>query len=165
MKRSSWIACLLMVLVPAGLVEASEEALLKNVAVKLEPVLEKLSPKAEVTYPPGSASLVIGYRTQKFKIHGRSMTGEISKEAHDEVGPSFKGFVLKVRLQERGEINQGITPQTLKGPYWQTDIDVTPLKGSGKQAFWGLSYGSRMDPKLLDQIRKVLKGLEGEDAA
>jgi hypothetical protein len=137
---------------------------LKQIANALRPVLEKLEPKADIAYLSSTASLVVGYRSQPYKIHGRSMTGEVSPDAHDEIGPSFKGFVLRVHLQGKGEINQAVTPQTIGEPYWQTYLNVTPIGGTRKQIYWALSYGSRTDATLLSQIRKALNGLERKQA-
>ena len=85
------------------------------------------------------------------------MTGEFSREAHDEIGPTFKGFVLFVDVQPKGEVNQAETPQTLRRPYWETYIQVTPVAGSDKQLYWGLSYGSQTDTNLLAQIRQAIE--------
>lgn len=128
-------------------------------ASAVQPVLEKLDPKPEIA-PNSGDTLLIAYKAQMFKIHFRSMTGEISPEAHDQLGPSFKGFVLHVHLQNRGEVNQAVTPQTLQEPYWRTDLDVTPLAGTPKQIFWALSYGVRTDPNMLMQLRQRLHGLK-----
>ena len=87
------------------------------------------------------------------------MSGEISLIAHDEIGPSFKGFVFRASIQSKGEVNQGETPQTLVGPYWKTDIDVTPVNGTPSQLFWGLSYGCRTESTVLSQIRMILSNL------
>lgn len=88
------------------------------------------------------------------------MAGEISKEAHDELGPTFKGFVLKIRNQQRGEINQAVTPQTLHRPYWRTYLEVTPVKGTEEQLYWGLSYGSRTDTNLIQKIMGTIEGMK-----
>jgi hypothetical protein len=151
-----------MALTMAGI--ADENPDLKQVAIALGPALQKLDLKADITYPSGTTSLVVSYRTQLYKIHGRSMTGEISPDAHDETGPSFKGFVLRVHLQDKGEVNQACTPQTLQEPYWQTYLDVTPIGATEKQIYWALSFGSRTDTKLLAQLRKALNDLKAEQA-
>lgn len=151
------------VLLPWGMMAAEQVVPeLQRVAAALRPVLEKLEPQAEIMFPENSGALAVHHQTQPFKIHARSMTGEISTNAHDEIGPGFRGFVLSVQLQELGEVNQAVTPQTLQQPYWKTDLEVTPLGGTRKQMFWALSYGSRMDAAVLGQIRKTLQGLKGE---
>lgn len=131
---------------------------LQRIAGAFDSILGDLDPKAEVRYPDGTRSVVISHRTQDFKIHGRSMTGEISPRAHDRIGPGFQGFILTARLQDRGEVNQAVTPQTLQEPYWQTLLDVTPLHGTDKQVFWSLAHGSRVDQGLFSGIQKVLNG-------
>jgi len=132
---------------------------LKAVAESLQPILQKLNPGAKVEYSEGAQTLTITYLPQTFKVHSRSMNGEIALKAHDEIGPSYKGFVLMVSLQPKGLVNQAVTPQTMRYPYWATDMDVTPFGKTGKQLYWGLSYGSRTDYKLLYDIRFKLKSL------
>jgi hypothetical protein len=151
-------------LIPCGSVFANEpiKPELKQVASELKSIVKKLDPKAEVTCPvaDSSLSLMVTYRTQMYKVHGRQMTGEILPEAHDELGPSYQGFVLTVNLQDKGEVNQAVTPQTIREPYWLTDLDVTPLRGTNKQIYWALSYGSRTDSELLARIRQKLRDLK-----
>jgi hypothetical protein len=139
--------------------EPSDEAALNAVIRTIQPTLDKLKPEAKVEYPENSRSVRVLYLPQSFKVHGRSMTGEIAAVAHDEIGPSFKGFVLTASLQRKGEANQAVIPQTLTDPYWRTNLDVTPLGKTDKQIFWRLSYGSRMDEKILAEIRDKLKSL------
>jgi len=109
-------------------------------------------------------TFILLYRPQAFKVHGRTMTGEVDIEAHDDVGPSYDGLVVKAYLQPRGNVNQAVTPQTIREPYWQTDLDVTPIGDSEKQVYWALSYGSRTDKGLLDKVRKQMKALEDKEA-
>jgi len=168
MKTTRFAASMIaavMSLTVAAVADADENPALKQVAMALGPILEKLDIKADITYPSDTTSLVVSYRTQPYKIHGRSMTGEISPDAYDETGPSFKGFVLRVHLQDKGEVNQAATPQTLREPYWQTHMDVTPLGATQKQIFWALSFGSRTDTKLLAQLMKALTDLKNAGQA
>jgi hypothetical protein len=132
---------------------------LKAVEQALSPVLETLDPKIEVEFR--DRSLIATFLPQSFKIHGRTKSGAIDEKAHDEIGPSVKGFILKVHLQPLGDENQAVTPQTIHNPYWLTDLDVTPIAGTDKQLYWALSYGSRTDQELLNKIRGKLKGLKG----
>ena len=145
---------ILMVLAMVGIVAIGADGPapeLDRVLMALQPIIQTLMPVPEVK-TNGQSSLTISYRAQTFKIHGNSMTGEFSKEAHDEIGPTFKGFVLFVEVQPKGEVNQAETPQTLQRPYWKTYIQVTTVRGSEKKLYWGLSYGSQTDTNLLKQI-------------
>jgi len=140
--------------------ETTTNVELRMVRAAIQPAIERLEPAARVEYADTGESLVVTYRAQSYKIHGRSMTGEISTNAYDEIGPSVRGFVLHASLQNAGEINQACTPQTLREPYWQTDLDVTPIRKTGKQVFWALSYGVRTDTNVLMQIRAALGSLK-----
>jgi hypothetical protein len=137
--------------------DGDSNAELKTVEKALISVFDRLDPKVKVEYRGNS--LIATYLPQSFKIHGRNKSGEIDAEAHEEIGPSFKGFVLKVHLQPKGTVNQAITPQTIQTPYWPTDLDVTTIASTDKQIYWGLSYGSRTEKELLDKIRAKLKNL------
>lgn len=131
---------------------------LHAVAKALQPILETLGPKAKIEYR--DKSLFVTFLPQSFKIHGRAKSGRINEQAHDEIGPSYQGFVLKAHLQPRGEVNQAEVPQTIQEPYWLTGLDVTPIAETDKQVYWALLYGSQMDQKLLDKIRGKLKALK-----
>jgi hypothetical protein len=131
---------------------------LKAVEQALKPVLEAIDLRAKVEYR--DQSLIATFLPQTFKIHGRNKSGAFDEQAHDEIGPSVKGFVLKAQLQPLGDVNQAVTPQTIHNPYWLTDLDVTPIAKTDKQLYWALSYGSRTDQELLNKIRGQLKGLK-----
>lgn len=139
---------------------ATTNAALAAVAASVRPVLARLDPAPGIAFRDDAQTLEVGYRTQVFKIHGRSMTGEILTNFHDEVGPGFKGFMFRAYDQPTGEVNQACTPQTLREPYWQTDLDVTPVGRTGRQVYWALSYGSRMPTNVLAELRAAMKRLE-----
>ena len=145
-----------LALFPCRLSATDKNPVLKRTAAALAPALAQLDPKAEITFENNGNTLVIAYVPQPYKIHGHTMCRESLPIAHDEIGPSCKGFVLKVSIQRKGEVNQAATPQTLVKPYLKTDIDVTPVDGAPSQLFWGLSYGSRTESNVLSQIRTIL---------
>jgi len=162
MKREWIIAAVAGCIMPltslAG--DSTTNAALASVKERLQPILAKLDPKPSVDFPEYHTSLVVTYLPQTYKIHGRSKSGQVSTNVFDEVGPSFKGFVLRVHLQPRGEVNQACTPQTIREPYWQTDLDVTPLGTTDKQVYWALSYMGRTPTNVLAEIRTAMKELE-----
>lgn len=124
---------------------------------RLTAALGSLAPPATFTRD-SATTLRVSHRVQTFMIHDRSMDGRIATEAREEVGPSHQGFVLFAEVQPAGTVNQANTPQLLRRPYWETWIDVSPLPGSDRQVYWGLSYGSRTDTNLLSKIKAVLGG-------
>lgn len=132
---------------------------MKRVAAALNLLFASLPP-SEVTSKIDENSVEILFRPQTFTVHGHSMTGEFSKGTHQEVGPSYKGLVLRISRQQLGLVNQAVTPQTIQEPYWTTDLDITPLKSADCQLFWALSYGARPDPKLLAAVRNALHHLQ-----
>lgn len=150
--------CILPLTSLAG--DSTTNAALASVAARLEPILAKLDPMPRVDYPERHTSLVITYLTQTYKIHGQSKSGQVSTNVFDKVGPGFKGFVLSVHLQPRGEVNQAGTPQTIRDPYWQTDLDTTPLGTTDKQVYWALSYVGSTPTNVLAELRTAMKELE-----
>ena len=161
--KTKWIisviaACVLPCMVKAA--DTTTNATLASVAVALKPILEKLDPRPSADFPEHTTSLIVTYLPQTYKIHGRSKSGQVSTNVYDQVGPGFKGFVLRAHLQPRGEVNQADTPQTIREPYWQTDLDVTPIGDTDKQVYWALSYMGRTQTNVLAEIREAIKGLE-----
>jgi hypothetical protein len=132
---------------------------LHQVEERLKPVLVQLTPKPTVEYEEHSEAVVVRYLTRGFQVHTRSKTGDWSTNTVETVGPDSKGFILQVYLQRAGEVNQVQTPQRLRAPYWRTLLDVTLMAGTTNQIFWGLSYGSRTDEKLLRNLREALGSL------
>jgi hypothetical protein len=149
------LVCLFAILAAGRLFAAEPEvsAALDAVEKALRPLIEKLDPKPEVTRSNEGQKLEVAYKAQIYKVHGRLKSGEFSKETRDELGPSYEGFILRAHVQDAGWVNPLATPQTIRQPYWQTDLDVTRLAGTQKQIFWSLSYIGEPHRTLLIQIR------------
>jgi len=141
-------------------VDSTTNSALATVAGALKPILVKLDPSPSVDFPEHHTSLIVTHLPQMYKIHGRSKSGQVTTNVYDEVGPGFKGFILRVHLQPRGEVNQACIPQTIREPYWQTDLDVTPLGTTDKQVYWALSYMGRTPTNVLAELRTAMKELE-----
>lgn len=158
--RSVWIIIAIALACP-NLGADDEKPLpeIKVVAQSLQSLWKDLEPPPKIEFVNQGRSLEIEYLPQTFKIHHTAKSGEISATAHDEVGPSYKGFLLKIHLQPKGEINQIVTPFTITRPYWLTDLDVTPLAKADSQIYWALSYGTRMNKDVLKEIRQRLRRL------
>jgi len=140
--------------------ETTTNAILNTVVAGLQPVLQGLDPKPSVEFPDYTTSLRVTYLPQKYMIHGRSKTGEVSTNAHEEIGPSFSGFVFWAQLQPKGTVNQTDTPQTIREPYWLMDLDITTIGQTDNQIYWVLSYAGRTPTNLLAEIKKALKLME-----
>jgi len=149
------LPCLLM----AG--DATTDAVLVRVAGALRPVMERLDPKPTVEYPEHyPSSIRFTYLPQMYKVHGRLKTGGVSTNTFDEIGPSFRGLVLRVDVQNKGEANQACTPQTIREPYWLTDLDVIPVGQTDRQIFWVLSYAGGTPTNVLADMRATLRQME-----
>jgi hypothetical protein len=110
-------------------------------------------------YPTSSKSLIVKYKTRKFMVHSRSMIGKYAEKAEEQEGPSYQGFLLRLYLQEAGTVNQAVVPQTIKEPYWQTDLNVTMINKTEQQFFWGLLYGTQTKNGLLLIVKKAINSL------
>ncbi len=105
-------------------------------------------------------SLVVKYKTRDFMIHYRtSKYGGYSKKAEKKEGPSRQGFLLEIRLEKVGTGHQIEIPQTLRRPYWRTDVDIRIMDKSSKQFYCLLSYGFGTDQKLLTTVKKAVNSL------
>jgi hypothetical protein len=157
-----WLGVLVNVAISGQAGETNE--VLGHIETKLRGALTRLQPAPAFEYLKDyRGSLQVTYLPQTFLIHHHDMTGRIATNALEEAGPSYKGFVLRVDLQPLGEVNQAVIPQTLREPYWRTDLDVTTVGGTTNQIFTVLSYGSRTDKELLQNIRRVLKSVAGKE--
>lgn len=125
-------------------------------------VLADIDPEATFEYPEHTQTLLVKYRPRKFMIHGGSKIGKYDEKAHEEEGPDYMGFILRLHLQEAGTVNQAVVPQTIRASYWNTDLNITTVKGTDKQLYWGLSYGNRTDAELLDKLRSSIASLENK---
>lgn len=159
MKIRTAAGLLSLLLISAAGAGGGGSAPIEAAATALKPILARLEPAAKTEIGDNGRALTISYLPQKFQVHGISLDGQISPTAHEEIGPSYKGFILNAYLQPRGEVNMAVTPQTLHRPYWLTDLDVTPVGKSDNQLYWSVSYGSRTDRQVLDEIRKKMRGL------
>jgi|GEM_PF-3319827 len=125
----------------------------------LRAVLADIDPEPSFEYPKHTKSLIVKYRTRKFMIHHGSKIGKYSEKAHEVEGPSYMGFMLKIHVQKAGFVNQPCVPQTIREPYWRTDLNVTAVKNADKQLYWALSLGSQVDQNHLKLVRGAIDAL------
>jgi len=139
---------------------AETNAALNRVETKLRSVLASLQPAPAFEHPQHfPESLRVTYLPQRFLVHHHSHSGEIATNTVEEIGPSHKGFVLRIQSQPYGLVNQAAVPQTIREPYWETYLDVTPIDGMTNQIYWSLAYGSRADHTLLEKVKTELHSL------
>jgi purine nucleosidase len=137
---------------------AKPDPALEAAETALRAALQELAPQPSFEYARASGALLVKYKTRKFMVYGMSMIGEYNQEAREEEGPQYNGFLLSIHLQEAGTVNAPVVPQTIRRPYWQTDLDIV-VCGRGKQLYWALSYGTSTSPAILKQVRDALQGL------
>ncbi len=118
------------------------DALVKS----LTATIRKHCPDADIEV--NSQAFVAKSGTMKFTVHARSKSGEIFARTHEEEGPNFKGFLLRISQETGPYQGAAVVPQTLQGPYYQTLIDASPTP-TGEGYYWvTFAYGSRLDADL-----------------
>lgn len=133
----------------------------------IQPALSGLAPKPIVKreHGEGGPVLVIQYEPRKFQVYSSDMTGQWSTNAREEIGPKANGFVLTLNIEKLGEPEQRTTPQTVREPYWETFLDLTPIAGTTNQVYWALSSGPRTDRALLERLKQAVWNLAANKSA
>ena len=113
--------------------------------------------KPEIRIPDSYSgkSLILRYQTRTYQIYPRGKAGRLGRELVEREGPGDDGILLRVHVQAKGAVNQAAVPQTIREPYWLTELDVYPVEGSNKQLYVALSYRGTVDRELLARIKSV----------
>jgi hypothetical protein len=134
-------------------------AVLRELEVRLKPVLEGLKPPPVFRYLEPGQSLEVSFRAQKFLVHPQAKPGQWSTNLVERVGPGATGFILWARLQPLGTVNESVMPQTLREPYWSTYMDVTAVAGITNQVYWGLSSSPWTDERVVARLMRTVESL------
>ena len=134
--------------------------------VRLEKDLRQRFNDLDITYRSdnGGRTLIAEFRTRKFMVHVGSKMGQRSREAHEVVGPSHAGFLIRFHLQDAGTVNQAHVPQTIREPYWNTNLNVFRLDNQ-EQVYVAYSYGAALDAKAGRRLDSLWKDLTKESAS
>lgn len=151
-----------IVIVGSGLPVLSEEPepppdpILVTLGMQFEHQLQELKPPVRIEFPAGHAgtSLTLRYMTRKYMVYPSNMTGRLGRELTEREGPDDGGVLLEVTVQRKGAANQAVVPQTIKDPYWKTDLNVYPVENSTKQLCIALSYRGT-DQDLISKLHKI----------
>ena len=161
--RNLLLAAILCVSAGARLQAVEDEPVQPDPALlefreRFEATVADSLPESEFAFPEanGGATLVMRSKTREYQVYPSDMTGRLGRELRPVEGPDDGGLMLTVRVQEAGEINQAVVPQTLQRPYWFTWLNVIPAPGGEKQFFVALSYRRTTDEELVTQIREML---------
>ncbi len=155
MKVGLFLCALLLMFDTTLFANELPKALIDN----LTGIIESRCPAASIEIQNGV--FLAKFETMMFTIHGSSKTGEISKKTHQQEGPNYKGFLLRVSLEEGGPFQgQAMVPQTLHQLYWETYIDRPPAKDGNAYYNVSFSYGSRIDKDLKQLIFSTIPRTE-----
>src|SRR5262245_12863856 len=121
---------------------------------KLTDTIRKHCPDATIDVT--KEEFVAKFGTMMFTVHSRSKTGEVFPQTHQQEGPNYKGFMLRVALQDGKYSGAAVAPQTLQGPYYPTYIDAAPVEKTDKHYMVHFAFGSRLDPDLKKAIFDVI---------
>jgi hypothetical protein len=125
-----------------------------NLIRKLTSVITILCPEAEITVDKYAFSAK--HDTMLYTIHSRSKTGEVYPQTSEREGPAFRGFMLRVSLNDGKYGGAACVPQTLHGPYYPTLIDAPSTDGGKKHYQVHFSYGGRLDSQLKKAILETI---------
>lgn len=153
LTRIVLIACVGLIAVTSA--SAEDSSTLRQLETELRQRFSDLR-AIDYRFDNGGRTLVAEFKTRKFMVHGRSKVGVRSREAHEVVGPSHTGFLVRIHLQGAGTVNQAIVPQTIREPYWNTDLDVQGLN-SREQVYIATSYGPGLDAKVRKRLANFWK--------
>lgn len=120
----------------------------------LSDTIRKKSPEAKIEVTKDA--FVAKHGTMMFTLHSIYKTGEISRETYQEEGPNFRGFVLRIALQDGTYEGAADLPATLPGPYFPTWSDAPATDGGKKHFHVWFSYGSGLDPELKNAILEAI---------
>ena len=120
----------------------------------LSETIGKKCPEAKIEITKDA--FIAKHGTMTFTLHSRAKTGEISPQTYQQEGPSFKGFILRVALEDGQYGGAAMVPQTLQEPYFAIFLDA-PVTDDGKKHYQvHFSYGSRLDPELKKAILEAI---------
>ncbi|MDA7880793.1 hypothetical protein N9A94_00630 [Akkermansiaceae bacterium] len=124
--------------------------------------LRGLGAELRVEIPEGYAgkSLSLRYKTRKYQVYPGNKSGQLGRELEEREGPDDEGILLRVHVQEKGEVNQAPVPQTIQEAYWKTYLNVYPVENSSKQIYFALSFHGRTDTDLISKLKSIAKGGE-----
>ncbi|MBC8467845.1 MAG: hypothetical protein H8D56_00120 [Planctomycetes bacterium] len=149
MKKSIIVICVFM-MASAAQADPPET----NLIQKLTSVITNLCPKAEIKVDKHAFSAK--HDTMVYTIHSRSKTGEVSPRTYQKEGPGFRGFMLRISLNDGKYGGAACVPQTIQGPYFPTFLDAPSTDGGKKHYQVHFSYGGRLDPKLKKAILEAI---------
>ena len=157
MRRTILAITAVLVSASAALAEPPPDELVK----KMTAAIRKHCPDAAVEV--SKDGFVAKSGTMMLTVHGRSKTGEISPQTHQQEGPNFKGFLLRVSVRDGKYAGAAVVPQTLQGPYFPTYIDASPVEKQDKHYFVSFAYGSRLDSDLKKAIFEAIPRIPAPD--
>jgi hypothetical protein len=130
---------------------------LRSLRSVLERELANLRPAPTFAATYGSHSLLVAHRTREYQVYPRDRRGRIGNELIRTNGPGDEGFLLRVYLEDSGQIGAAVVPQTYHEPYWSTFLNVHALAATDKQIRIALSYRGTTSPTLVEKIKKTLE--------
>lgn len=130
---------------------------------KLEHEFQKLNlnPKPTFEFLRGyeGRTLVVRLKTREYVIHPRTPKGGFAETTVKREGPADDGFLLNAHIQPLGQVNQPVTPQVIREPYWSLFVDVYPVKNTQKQIYFFLAFNESTDGALIENIKKIASQL------
>ncbi|MEW6358658.1 MAG: hypothetical protein AB1696_20150 [Planctomycetota bacterium] len=132
--------------------DKAPHAALLALKAEIEKIAKDRMPGAKFTFDRGQ--LVVEYQTRRFTVHSMLKTGAFTEDAAEQIGPDAAGiYVVASVLPGREYMGERMVPQTLREPYWMTDLSAHPIKDKNEHIFLAVSYGLRADKELVEAIK------------
>lgn len=131
---------------------------LQDLQPRLAAIVKRSQPNATLKWDEEEEELVGQYQTQPFQVHRTAKSGQISTHAYTEWGPNYQGFLMRLRVDKTPYAGQSADPFGVRHrTYWDEYINEYPLRaGGGSVLRLELTYGSRVDSKLVEQIKDTI---------
>lgn len=142
-----------------AVVKAEDSPILVELKKRISELVTKSHPETKVTL--ADDELVCEYRKQKFMIHKVGKGGSVSENAHEEIGPTHGGFVIRIGLRDHPYQGASGKPYGVhRRHYWHDYINEYQIPRTERVVRLDLTYGNltydfRHNAKLFREIRTL----------
>ena len=124
---------------------------------ELEQMLAKTHPKATVRLEDNS--LIAEFDVRKYSVHGMGKDAEATEGLFERVGPTARGFVVKLWSTNHKYVAQASGAAEwgeFRKLYWNKYINEYKIHNENKYVHLQIDYGGFPDTKTLDAIVRMV---------
>lgn len=127
---------------------------IKRLDDMLGPIIQQHYPNAQ--FFDTSTTYSARARAMHFSVHMITPKGVWSSETRMVEGPNSDGFILLLELVPGRYQGVAKFPQQLRGPYWETYLNVRHTSGDSQHIKISFSYGSTIKPAFKTAMLQAL---------